>query len=121
MRVLIVDDSNAVSMMAKEMLKALGHEAERLKDAAECEEHLKKEKYDLILLDWNMPKMQGIDFLELNQEKNITDAKIMMMTTENKPEFIVRALSTGACEYIMKPFTQDVLQSKIGQVFKGAA
>ena len=79
------------------------------------------EKVDVVLLDWNMPVMDGPTFLEAVRDEKLTDAPILMMTTENKIEKITKAISLGASEYIMKPFTEDILVSKIDFALKQAA
>ena len=80
-----------------------------------------REKVDVVLLDWNMPVMDGPTFLEAVRDEKLTDAPILMMTTENKIEKITKAISLGASEYIMKPFTEDILVSKIDFALKQAA
>ena len=122
MKVLIVDDSNSIIMVVSQMLTEAGHEPLRAKDGQEAVELIESGKQvDLILLDWNMPNMTGLDFLKYNFEKNITSSPIVMMTTENKPDKIREALQFGAREYIIKPFTQDILISKIQNVLDFAA
>ncbi|EQC47154.1 response regulator [Bacteriovorax sp. Seq25_V] len=117
MKIMIVDDSKAIYMMVSGMLTERGHQAVWAEDGVDACEKLKTEKVDLILLDWNMPNMSGPEFLEKNQAENITEVPIVMMTTENKPDFIKKALQLGAVEYIMKPFTSDILFNKIELVF----
>lgn len=117
MRVLVVDDSKAIFMMVSEMLQEAGHESVWAEDGLKAVEKLKADaNIDLILLDWNMPNMNGPEFLEENQKQNLASCPIMMMTTENKPDYIKKAISLGASEYIMKPFTSDILFNKIDLV-----
>ena len=121
MKFLIVDDSNAVAMMVKEMLKEMGHSSERAVDGKDAVKILESTSdFDFILLDWNMPEMTGIEFLKYNYENHITETPIIMMTTENKPENIREALMFGASEYIMKPFTKDIIESKVTMIDKAA-
>lgn len=122
MKVMIVDDANSIVMVVTQMLTEAGHESIRAKDGQHALELLQQEEnVDLILLDWNMPNMSGIEFLKHNFDNNITNAPIVMMTTENKPDKIREALQYGASEYIMKPFTKDILLSKIKAVLDFAA
>lgn len=122
MKVMIVDDSNSIVMVVGQMLTEACHESVRAKDGQHAVELLESgEQVDIILLDWNMPNMSGIEFLKYNFEKNIANCPIVMMTTENKPEKIREALQFGASEYIMKPFTKDILLSKIQTVLDFAA
>lgn len=119
MKVLIVDDSKMINLMVSEMLVNLGHQAESAMDGNEAVEYFKSGKNaDLILLDWNMPNMSGLEFLEFNSSNNLTSTPIVMMTTENKPDYIARALELGAVEYIMKPFTDDILEMKIKEALE---
>lgn len=121
MKILLVDDSNSQAIVVGQMLEQLGHFYVHANDGKHAIELIKKDTFDLVLLDWNMPVMTGIEFLELNFESELIDCPIVMMTAENKPENIKRALQFGASEYIMKPFTQDILLSKIERVFDSAA
>jgi len=118
MRVLVVDDSRAIYTMVKEMLIDGGHDAYWAADGQKAMDFLKEEKVDVVLLDWNMPVMDGPTFLKENGKQIFTDAPVMMMTTENSPDYIKKALSLGAVEYIMKPFTSDILFNKIELVLE---
>lgn len=113
MNVLVVDDSRAIFAMVSQMLQEGGHESIWAEDGVKAVEILgKNKKIDVILLDWNMPNMNGPEFLEKNIKENFTKAPIIMMTTENSPASIKKALSLNAAEYIMKPFTKDILFNK---------
>lgn len=117
MRVLLVDDSNSIAMLVGQMLQDAGYNTFRAKDGKHALEIIEAGKqFNLILLDWNMPNMDGLEFLKNNFENNIIDCPIVMMTTENKPDNIRKALQFGASEFIMKPFTQDILISKIKSI-----
>tara|TARA_B100001971_G_scaffold215190_1_gene259677 strand:- start:113612 stop:113986 length:375 start_codon:yes stop_codon:yes gene_type:complete len=117
MKFLIVDDSNAIALMVSEMLKEMGYTSDRAVDGNDAVKKLEADNsFDFILLDWNMPNMSGIEFLKYNYENHLTETPIIMMTTENKPENIREALMFGASEYIMKPFTKDIIESKISML-----
>lgn len=121
MKILIVEDSKSIHKIVSEMLIGLGHTCHIAEDGQIAIDFFEKgNQADLILLDWNMPNVTGIEFLKLNFQKQFTKCPIVMMTTENKPEKIREALKYGASEYIMKPFTQDILESKI-ELFKDQA
>jgi len=114
MRVLIVDDSKPIFMMVHQMLSELGHEAHWAENGQDGENKITENgDYDLVLLDWNMPVMDGLEFLMKNEGNVFCDCPIVMMTTEKKPEKIQKALKHGALDYIMKPFTVEILESKI--------
>lgn len=117
MKIMIVDDSKAIYMMVSQMLSEQGHESVWAEDGVDACNKLANENVDLILLDWNMPNMSGPEFLEKNKNESVTNAPIVMMTTENKPDYIKQALQLGAVEYIMKPFTSDILFNKLELVF----
>ncbi len=113
MNILIVDDSKAIFLMVSQMLEEAGHKGFWAEDGQKACDYLDSNKdIDIILLDWNMPIMNGPEFLEKNTSNSITEAPVIMMTTENKPDYIKKALSLGAVEYIMKPFTADILLNK---------
>lgn len=114
MKILVVDDSKAIFMMVSQMLEEAGHKAVWAEDGLVAFQKIKEHNdIDLILLDWNMPNMSGPEFLEKNYKEGIFKNPIIMMTTENKPDYIKKALELGAVEYIMKPFTSDILFNKI--------
>jgi two-component system, chemotaxis family, chemotaxis protein CheY len=114
MKVLIVDDSKPILMMVSQMLEELGHESISAIDGSDAYHVIAVNKgINLILLDWNMPVMNGLEFLQKNKSDSIFNIPIFMMTTETSPEKIQIALENGVVDYIMKPFTPDILQNKI--------
>jgi two-component system, chemotaxis family, chemotaxis protein CheY len=117
MHVLVVDDSKPIYMMVNQMLEALGHTGDWAENGQLAVDKLKAgEKYDLVLLDWNMPVLDGMEFLMAVKNESLCECPVVMMTTENKPEKIEEALSKGAVDYIMKPFTTDILENKMEMV-----
>jgi len=121
MNILVVDDSRVIYAMVKKMLEEKGHTSLWAEDGLKAIEIIKANKasntkIDVILLDWNMPNMNGIEFLEYNFKEKVTTSPVVMMTTENSPESIKKALSLSAAEYIMKPFTSDILFNKISLI-----
>ena len=75
---------------------------------------IQKEKVDLALVDWNMPDMNGFEFIqEVRKDNTYKDMRMMMVTTETEMNKVVEALEAGANEYVMKPFTKDVLREKL--------
>jgi two-component system, chemotaxis family, chemotaxis protein CheY len=114
---LIVDDSSVIRKVARRILEGLDFqivEAENGEDAVEvCRNHLP----DAILLDWNMPKMDGYEFLRtLRRLPGGDRPKVVFCTTENDVAHIARAMHAGANEYIMKPFDKDIVEAKFQEV-----
>ena len=103
--------------MVSQMLTELGHESIWAENGQDAFEKVSENgEIALVLLDWNMPVMDGLEFLQKNESESFCEAPIVMMTTENKPEKIQQALKHGASDYIMKPFTADILENKIDMV-----
>jgi two-component system chemotaxis response regulator CheY len=114
---LIVDDSKVVRMVARKILEALQFEIVEAGDGQQAMEACEKAMPDAILLDWNMPVMNGIDFLrQLRQHAGGERPVVIFCTTENDMAHIQEALGAGANEYIMKPFDSDIVESKFAQV-----
>jgi len=110
---LVVDDSKAVRMVICRNLAQLGYEVCAAADAAEAL-GLLREEISLVLVDWNMPRMNGLEFVErLRADPRYAAVKVMMVTTETEVEQMIKALAAGADEYVMKPFTQEILADKL--------
>lgn len=115
MRALIVDDSRPIRRIEGEILSELGFDT---CDACHGKEALEKlqtdPKPDVILVDWNMPEMNGLDFIKaVRSDARYSGMVILMVTTETEPEQMLRALTAGADEYLMKPFAKDGLVDKL--------
>jgi two-component system chemotaxis response regulator CheY len=115
---LIVDDSSVVRKVARRIVEKFGYEVAGAADGTDALDYVNSHPMpEAILLDWNMPQMQGIDFLEsLRKMPNGKDPKVVFCTTENDLAKISRALWAGADEYIMKPFDEDILATKFATV-----
>ena len=115
MRALIIDDSKAMRSILARMLRALEFEVVEAANGREAMERLQANgKFDLALVDWNMPEMNGFEFVRAVRAKQMYDGVLLMMvTTETEMENVVRALATGANEYVMKPFTPEVILEKL--------
>ena len=114
---LIVDDSKVIRMVARKILHELTFTTAEAEDGQQALDYCKGTMPDAVLLDWNMPVMNGIDFLrELRQLPNGDHPVVVFCTTENDIEHIQEAISAGANEYIMKPFDSEILQAKFSQV-----
>jgi two-component system chemotaxis response regulator CheY len=114
---LLVDDSRVVRMVARKIMEALSFSCDEAENGRLAVEKCAAAMPDFILLDWNMPVMNGIEFLqELRQMPNGDTPKVVLCTTENDMAHIQQALMAGADEYIMKPFDNDIMQDKLSQV-----
>lgn len=114
---LVVDDSRVVRKVARRIAEELGFSCEEAEDGQKAYDACQKAMPDVVLLDWNMPVMSGIEFLEKLRATPGGDApKVVFCTTENDMAHIQRAMMAGANEYIMKPFDRDIVQSKFEQV-----
>ncbi len=114
---LIVDDSKVIRMVARRILERLEFSIVEAADGQKAIEACRSKMPDAILLDWNMPVMNGIEFLhELRRMTGGTDPVVVFCTTENDIGHIQEAIQAGANEYIMKPFDSDIIQAKFSQV-----
>lgn len=114
---LVVDDSGLVRKIARRILERLGLMVEEAADGKIALDCCAKAMPDVILLDWEMPVVSGIEFL---RQLRATDAgkapKVIFCTSLNDMEHIAQALEAGADEYIMKPFDDDILREKLEAV-----
>lgn len=114
---LIVDDSRVVRKVAARIVRDLGFSVTEAGDGAEAMRMCRSSMPDAILLDWNMPIMNGLDFLRaLRREEGGRVPRVVFCSIENDPQHIGEALRSGADEFIMKPFDADILESKFAQV-----
>jgi two-component system chemotaxis response regulator CheY len=114
---LVVDDSSVIRKVARRILEGLEFQIMEAENGEEAIETCKRQLPDAILLDWNMPKMDGYDFLRVLRRLPGGDSpKVVFCTTENDVAHIARALHAGANEYIMKPFDKDIVQAKFQEV-----
>jgi two-component system chemotaxis response regulator CheY len=117
MRALIVDDSRFVRGYLRNLLEEKGIECEEAADGKVGLDKLNGEHaFDLVLLDWNMPVMDGLEMLKELRSEGFSGIKVMMVTTEAENDFIVRALDAGADEYLMKPFDDEALNEKLAML-----
>jgi two-component system, chemotaxis family, chemotaxis protein CheY len=115
MHALVVDDSAVIRKIAAGFLASWGFEVAQAGDGSQGLAQLASmAKADLILLDWNMPVMDGLAFVQaVRKEARYLDVPLMMMTTNNELDRVSLALEAGANEYLMKPFTRDMMRQKL--------
>ena len=121
MKVLVVDDFSTMRRIIKTALKQMG-----FKNILEADDGttalalLKNQKVDLILADWNMPKMSGLELLKaVKADASLKDIPFLMVTAEAQKENVLEAIRAGVSNYIVKPFTGDGIKEKLEQVFSG--
>ena len=111
---LVVDDSKVIRKVARHILETLDFEVDEAADGQEALTHCRANTPDVILLDWNMPVMSGIEFLRVLSDTDLPHRpKVVFCTTENGVAHIRAAIEAGADEYVMKPFDRDTLESKL--------
>ena len=111
---LVVDDSKVIRKVARHILETLDFEVSEAADGREALDSCLSSVPDVILLDWNMPVMSGMDFLRALRETALASRpKVVFCTTENGMAYIRAAIEAGADEYVMKPFDRETLESKL--------
>jgi two-component system chemotaxis response regulator CheY len=116
MKAMVVDDSKAMRAVLGRMLRSCGYD-----DVVEATNGVEAFRFirdhgspEVVLVDWNMPQMSGIEFVRRVRGSGLVDdVPMVMVTSESSPDKVVEALESGADEYLMKPFTQDALLEKI--------
>jgi len=114
---LIVDDSRVIRKVARQIFAGLGFACEEAEDGGQAMEICKKKLPGFILLDWNMPVINGLDFLRaLRTQPAARRTRVIFCTVENDLAHIQEALAAGADEYIMKPFDTDIVKGRLAQL-----
>ena len=117
MRALIVDDSRAIRSIVSRIVKQLGFEISEACDGRDALAKLGEGGADLALVDWNMPEMNGLQFVQaVRADASRASMRIVMVTTENDISNIQQAIEAGADEYLMKPFTKESLLEKLSLI-----
>ena len=111
---LVVDDSKVIRKVARHILETLNFEVSEAADGKEALDSCMASVPDVILLDWNMPVMSGMDFLRALRDTALASRpKVVFCTTENGMAYIRAAIEAGADEYVMKPFDRETLESNL--------
>lgn len=118
-KVLVVDDFATMRRIVKGVLKQLGFDTiVEAEDGTSALDTLKKEKVGLIVSDWNMPKMTGLDLLKaVRGDDDLKEIPFIMVTAEGQKENVVEAVKAGVSNYIVKPFTPETFSEKLEKVF----
>ena len=120
MQILVVDDFSTMRRIVRNLLKELGYvNIDEAEDGAAALSKLKRDKFDFVVSDWNMPNMTGIELLKaIRADEALKHLPVLMITAEARKENIIEAAQAGASGYIVKPFTAATLDEKIEKVFK---
>jgi len=115
MQALVIDDSRAVRLLVGNILREQGYDVVTAGHGQEGLERLQENsEIRLVLVDWNMPVMDGLEFIQAVRKVRAWDeVRLVMVTTETESEQVQRAITAGANEYVMKPFTAEVLIAKL--------
>jgi len=119
-KILIVDDFSTMRRIIKNLLRDLGFtNTEEADDGTTALPMLQGGKFELLVTDWNMPGMQGIDLLKhVRADESLASLPVLMVTAEQKKEQIVEAAQAGVNGYIVKPFTAQTLKEKLDKIFE---
>jgi two-component system chemotaxis response regulator CheY len=115
-KALVVDDSKTIRIIIRRILIELGYEVCEAANGREALELIETQKaaVKVVLADWNMPEMNGLELVKrLRQDPELPSLKVIMVTTETELGQMASALDAGANEYVMKPFTKDILKDKL--------
>lgn len=118
MHAMVVDDSKAMRVIISKMLGQKGFDVKEAANGQEAMDSLEADYMpDIMLVDWNMPVMNGYELIEaVRKDDKYKDVTIIMVTTEAEIDHMQKALEAGANEYIMKPFTKDVIEEKLSML-----
>jgi two-component system, chemotaxis family, chemotaxis protein CheY len=118
LKAMVVDDSRAIRLILSRTLSAIGFEVSQAANGKEALARMQSlqdgQPFSVILVDWNMPEMNGLEFVQhVRAIPEFGGVKLMMVTTETQIEQLTRALEAGADEYVMKPFTEEIISDKL--------
>jgi len=115
MNAIVIDDSSAMRRILRRLLEGLGFDVIEAEHGQQGLERLSQHpRPDIVLVDWNMPVMDGLSFVKaVRANPEYQDLKLMMVTTETEPQRMAKALMSGVDEFVMKPFTGEILMDKL--------
>lgn len=118
-KILVVDDFSTMRRILKNILKQLGYEnLDEAEDGVQALSKLKGGSYDFVVTDWNMPNMTGLELCKkIRAEPSIKETPVLFITAEAQKKNIIQAVQAGASNYIVKPFTAEVLKKKMEKMF----
>lgn len=120
LKILVVDDFSTMRRIVKNILKQLGYEnIEEAEDGAHAYNKLKSGSFGFVVSDWNMPNMDGLELLKkVRSDPELKGLPFLMVTAEAEKEKVIEAIKAGVSNYIVKPFTAEVLKEKMDRIFE---
>ncbi len=120
MKILVVDDMVTMRRIVKNILKQLGFpNCDEAENGQEALQKLRGDTYGFVVSDWNMPVMTGIDMLRaIRRDDKLKTIPVLMVTAEAQQSNLIEAVQAGVSNYIVKPFTAETMQEKLGKIFK---
>lgn len=120
MKIMVVDDMSTMRRIVKNLLKQLGFaNVDEAENGQEALIKLRADKFGFVVSDWNMPVMSGIELLRaIRADEGLKAIPVLMVTAEAQKENIIEAVQAGVSNYVVKPFTAETLQEKMGKIFK---
>jgi two-component system chemotaxis response regulator CheY len=119
MRILVVDDHESMRRIEKQILNDLGYpNVDMADDGSTALPMLQAGKYDFVISDWNIPKMEGLELLRaIRADAKLTKIPVLLVTAESKKEKIIEAVKAGVNDYVVKPFNAEIIKAKIARIF----
>ncbi len=119
LKVLVVDDFSTMRRIVKNLLKQIGYsDIEEAEDGVQALSKLQNGGFGLVVSDWNMPNMDGLDMLKaIRHDAAIKDMPVLMVTAEAEKEKVITAIQAGVNNYVVKPFTGEILKEKLDKIF----
>lgn len=119
-KILVVDDFSTMRRIVKNILKQLGYEnIEEAEDGAQAYNKLKSGGFGFVVSDWNMPNMDGLDLLKkVRSDPELKSLPFLMVTAEAEKDKVIEAIKAGVSNYIVKPFTAEILKEKMDRIFE---
>ena len=120
MKIMVVDDMSTMRRIVKNLLKQLGFaNVEEAENGQEALTKLRADRFGFVVSDWNMPVMSGIELLKaIRADETLKSIPVLMVTAEAQKENIIEAVQAGVSNYVVKPFTAEILQEKMSKIFK---
>ncbi len=120
MKILVVDDFSTMRRIVKNLLRQLGYEyIDEAEDGEQAFSKLQNDNYGFVISDWNMPNMDGLELLKkVRSDPDLKELPILMVTAEAEKEKVITAIQAGVNNYVVKPFTGEILKEKMDKIFE---